>query len=593
LATNLPTSSRRGAEEGMRAAIVDQLGPRAAVGLEPGAARDKLALPVGEPAARPPHRRHRRLRLVRHAVGGLVLLVCLTVLAGLLLLRALDTDMMKRRIHGLLRNEAGLEIDYHSASADVLSGVLLREVTVAQPPELRALAPDLLRANVIALGWSLFGSGPTLKNLTARDVQVTIIVDDEGHTSLDGLGERPGKREREEHEVAVTPGRRLAALLHQIPEFDRLQFSSLTIELVQASGGQVMTRTRLTGVDLRMAESGLGAGRHIDVTLGVPAHPLALTLARDDENERTGAAARLWLDARLDAGDARVRGELLLDRQTLSAAWPKKGPLLLVDALAHADGDALAVTLARFDAIAEAVKLEGKVVLAPGRVRVEAAKGALDLTRLAKLAPEGKLPVTLREGHLRYEVAGLSLDPSPKLDRTGHIDLDARALGFVLRRAEDRLELDGVKLDLRGRPLATGGMHVLVALPAESMHWQRGRERVDLTHALTDVDASLPDGAPGQAAVRTRFDALAAVTAAGKLAATTSRWRRTRTSATGCRARSISSCPSAASRSPARAASTCRPGRRASPSSSTTWSSIARRPSARSPTGTSRRRSRR
>jgi translocation and assembly module TamB len=484
-------------------------------------------------------------RIARHTVASLLLLVLLVVIAALLIFRNLDTSWIKTRLRNIVAAEAGLELDYETAQVDVFSGIILKNFAVAQPPELRAVAPELMHAGMITLGWSLFGKGPMLRHFVANDVTFTILVDDDGRTSLDTLG---GKKEAKKE--ATTPGKQLVSVLRAIPDFDRLQFSPLTVEVLQSHEGKIRRRTELTGLDLRMVSTGLDVARAVEISLGDKQHPLAVELRRDDGSiakplpppppHKKGekrpklhatlppeAEGTLFVDARLTAADAHLAAELVVKQQTLDAEWPKKGVFLAVDAQAKADGDALNVALERFEALVEAVVAKGALVVAPERARIDAASGTVDLTRLAKLVPAARLPLTLREGHTKYDVAGLDLDPAPRLDPGGHLDVDMHASGLraggeaclpsasqppapgCAALGRTTLDLDGVRFSLKGRPLPTGGVQLDAALPAAAMTLavEHGA-RVQLTHADTTVVATLPSGAAGHIDVRTRFDSL-------------------------------------------------------------------------------------
>ena len=106
-----------------------------------------------------------------------------------LLLRNLDTSYIKTRLRNLARDEAGLDLDYGSAHVDVFSGIVLKSFTVAQPPALRPIAPTLMQAGMIQLGWTLFGKGP-MRPLRRQRRHAHLIVDDDGSTSLDTLGNK-------------------------------------------------------------------------------------------------------------------------------------------------------------------------------------------------------------------------------------------------------------------------------------------------------------------------------------------------------------------------------------------------------------------
>jgi translocation and assembly module TamB len=454
----------------------------------------------------PAPKRHRRhWRIVRHTVGVLVLLVCLLVIGLLWALRNLDTGLVKQRLRNLVLSQGGLELNYASAEADLFTGLSLHDITVASPPEFEGVAPTLVKAGVLRLGWSLFGSGATLKRLTARDVEVTIVIDEHGRTSLDALG-NGARKPAPTHEP--TPGEQLVQAVQSLPDFERLSFRAVTVNILQTRAGRVVARTRVSGIDLRTESTGEGPARHVDVGLGDKGHPLEVS-ARYDGALHGDGAGKLWLDADLDARSATVRAELTLDRQSLSPAWPAHGMLFAIDGKATADGDKLEVALQRLEAAAEAVVLKGDVLLGPGSTRIDDAKGKLDLTRLAQMVPSG-LPLRLREGSLKYDVSGLELQPAPKLDDGGHLDLNGRAADFRYGAGDEHVELDEMRLVVKGKPVAGGGIKLNIELPAGVLTLAQGRQHLTLQRANTTLEATLSPGVPGQVELRTRFDALAA-----------------------------------------------------------------------------------
>lgn len=454
-----------------------------------------------------PKRPRRHWRIVRHTLGVIVLLICLVVIGLLVALRNLDTGLVKQRLRNLVLSQGGLQLNYVSAEADIFTGLSLHGITVASPPEFQAVAPTLIKAGVLRLGWSLFGSGATLKRLTARDVEVTIVIDEHGRTSLDALSSGPPKPPpAPEHDP--TPGEQLVKAVQSLPDFERLSFRSVTVNILQTRGGVVVARTRVSGLDLRTESTGEDAKRHVDVGMGDKGHQLDV-VARYDGVIHGGGAGKLWLDADLDAKSATVRVELTVEQQSLSPAWPTHGMLFAFDGKATADGDKLKLALSRLEAAAEAVVLKGDVLLAPGATRVDDAKGKLDLTRLAQMVPSG-LPLTLREGSLKYDVSGLELLPTPRLDEGGHLDLNGRAGDFRYGAGDQRVELDELRLVVKGKPVAGGGIKLSVDLPAGVLTLADGKQHLQLQKANTTLEATLAPAAPGQVELRTRFDALSA-----------------------------------------------------------------------------------
>ena len=336
-----------------------------------------------------------------------------------------------------------------------------------------------------------------------------------------------------------------------------MQFSPLTVDLLQTRAGRVRMRTGLEGLDLRAVSTASRRSR-VEISLGEERHPLPVSLRRADAPRRRRrwrrpsrsrpshnypgeheewplrelpagpeATGTLFVDGRLAAKAAHLKAELIVSQQTLDKEWPKKGVFFAVDTEARSDGDALDVKLARFEALAQAIVAKGALMVAPERARIDSAAGSVDLTRLARLVPAARLPLSLSEGHTKYDIAGWISTRRRGWNPGGHLDIEMHAWGLraggeacepsatlppapgCAALGRTTLDLDGVHLTLRGRPLPAGGLQLDASLPAATMTLVLGDGvKVALTHADTDVDATLPTGAPGKVNVRTRFDTL-------------------------------------------------------------------------------------
>src|SRR5579883_1986581 len=218
-----------------------------------------LARPVTGTSAHPSPPRARR-RLLGRATLAAIALAALAVAGVFAAARNLDAEFVKRRLVRLVRGEAGLDLDYADARVDPLSGVHLRQVTIASPEAVRGVAPLLLRAGTIDLGWSLLARGPTLQKLGAADVEVTIVVDERGRTSLDALaagGATPSTS------APTPPGKRLGELLASLPDFGRVTLARAAVTIVRTRAGREVERLRLDGLGARATSRGRGARRTV------------------------------------------------------------------------------------------------------------------------------------------------------------------------------------------------------------------------------------------------------------------------------------------------------------------------------------------
>jgi hypothetical protein len=114
--------------------------------------------------------------LIRRLAACLAAFVALAVLAVVVLVHALDRPWLKRRLQALAHDSAGIDVDCDAAKLRLLSGLTLDGVVVRSPPELRTLAPELVRVGHVEVTWSvgsLRGIGPAIERLTVsiRDLR--------------------------------------------------------------------------------------------------------------------------------------------------------------------------------------------------------------------------------------------------------------------------------------------------------------------------------------------------------------------------------------------------------------------------------------
>src|SRR5579863_8664548 len=130
-------------------------------------------------------------RRVLLSIAGLATFVVVALVAAFVVLRSLDASWLKRCVQQAALKSAGVEIDYGSARIDVLSGARLVGLVVRSPRSVRSFAPDLLRVDRVEACWSfasfLLGRVPLVQQITVRGVALTLVVDEDGRTSLDLL----------------------------------------------------------------------------------------------------------------------------------------------------------------------------------------------------------------------------------------------------------------------------------------------------------------------------------------------------------------------------------------------------------------------
>jgi hypothetical protein len=464
-------------------------------------------------SVKPPRRRW--LRWLRRTLLAIGLLLGIAIALAVWLVRNLNTGWVKQRLRAI----TGVALDYSDAKLRILSGIHLSDLRVASPEKWRALAPAVVQVGGLDLGWSLFGKHETLRTVIAEDVEITVVIDEQHHTSLEGLREGGAEEPEGPPEPPLTPGHTLAHLMEALPEFDHVALRRARVTVLRTDGGRVVEELRLGGFDLDARSTGT-ARQHVKLAIGGKHHPDELTIARRLEGSAAGdAAGSLWLAAELDADGAEVHGELAYHRQSLSPEWPKKATLFAVDAQARVEHDRLAVQLGRLELVDQAFTAHGAIDVDDGRAHVIVAQGKIDLDRLVRLLPKGLIPLELREGRARYDVALLELSTTPSLDPKGRLELDGVLAGVRLQ-GSTALSLDTAKLEVRGKPAANGGLHLTVELPAGALHVEAGGLRGDLRGVHLAATGTFAPGMPGRAEARLRFDQLAGDGPPGQLAAT-------------------------------------------------------------------------
>ncbi|HKA92149.1 MAG TPA: hypothetical protein VKE22_31035 [Haliangiales bacterium] len=419
----------------------------------------------------------RRRRWIIRILLGLVGLVVVCVGLALLVANNLEWGPVKRFVQKQARAQ-GLEIDYDAAGA-TLGGVKMRGLRLLMPPADAGLAPAMVSIARIDGRWSPFSK--RLDELVIRDVDVTLVVDDDGTTSIDRLVAGMPKR-------PPTPPQPLSALLSALPKgfVASARVEGVTVTLIPRGKGDSI---RLEGVEVAAQ---LGADGRLAVKLG----PTELKLARGER----GAVAKLAADVEADAGGrARAGLDVTLVRQDLAPDLPHVEHVVALSAAADfvpADRR----TRVRVDRLS---LLDGAATLVVdadlrdvdgGGVRavVHAASGTADLQALAKAVPPDLGPLAVEAEPLELTAKELELaPPRGTLAAAGKIGL------FRWRDVEVR----GVDLDVDARPegdVLHARAHVPVAglaLPGLSA------ERVDVTLAATirgprslDVEAGIDVG---------------------------------------------------------------------------------------------------
>src|SRR5580704_16618712 len=114
-----------------------------------------LRFPRSAGSSDEPRRPGRWRRWVLRSLACLAGLIAFVALAVIVVVHSLDRPWLKRRVQGLARTSAGVEIDYRTARIELFSGAQIEDIVVQSPAEVHPFAPDLARVGRIDAGWSL------------------------------------------------------------------------------------------------------------------------------------------------------------------------------------------------------------------------------------------------------------------------------------------------------------------------------------------------------------------------------------------------------------------------------------------------------
>lgn len=422
----------------------------------------------------PPRRWLRRVLL---AVAGLLIAL---FLAGVVVVGNLDRPWVKRRVQAIVRDAAGVELDYAATRVRVWGGLALDGLVVRAPEPVRAAAPELARVGRVRVAWSpasLLGAGPKLERVVLEDVALTLVVDEDGRTSLSYLG----GAEPSPPSPSPPPSRLAAELFGGSAPVGRVAVEGVRVAVLRRAAGRVVERLGLDGLRLEAETAREGGGWRALVRAGGRLAPLELRLDRRRGEAAAGAAeARLWLE--LTASPAQAEVALALDVTAQSLAPELKvAHLIAAEATARFGEGKVAVALTKAQLADGAATAEGAVAFPDGGApMVERAQGDVDLVRVLALVPSewAPVPVAVRAARLRYEVARLVASAPPRLEPGGTASLDGAVQALRVTAPELRVSADEAKVALAARAEASGATTLRLRAPLSGLVVEAGRRRV-------------------------------------------------------------------------------------------------------------------
>jgi hypothetical protein len=429
-------------------------------------------------------------RLLRRSLACLGAGIAFIALAGLVLLHGLDQPWIKRRLQGLVRTSAGVEVDYRAARIDLFGGAQIEGLVVRSPAEIRPFAPDFARIGRVDARWSLrslLSGGAVIGRIALSDVQLTVVADEQGKTSLDALfPAEPGPK--------VPLSRKAAVWLGTAPLVDRFDVDRLALVWVRTARREVFDRTELRGVAVTLSTSRAepaAKGWRVAARLGSSTDPLELQLTREQRGAAAGAArARLWVTADATSSNATAVLDLRMTEQTFA-------PTIPADHALHVEGNI------QFDPVAGRTEIgldhaeagEGAAtaqavldVSDAGAAVVRRASGEIDFARLLRWLPAGLVPVTAARARMRYQVDSLVLGPDARLSEGGAIAVDADLSNVAVGAPFEPVEIGSGELSLRAQGGAPVGIAFRGSAHLAGMRLGSANDRLAADDVALDLD---------------------------------------------------------------------------------------------------------
>ncbi len=426
----------------------------------------------------------------------------MVVVALLVLAHSLNQEWLKRRLQGLARTSAGVELDYRTARVEWLSGVEVEGLVVQSPTEVRPFAPDLVRVGRMDVRWSLRPllrvRGPLIGRVAVSDGTLTVVVDEHGRTSFDALSpagssSAPGR--------TVPLSRQASRLLGTAPPIGELNIDRITLALVRTEHEKVSERTELRGLSGVLGTSSAeptARGWRVNGRLGSPASPLELALTRAREGAPEAVArARLWVMVDATSSALTAALDLRMIEQTFAAGVSGDHGL-------HAEANL------RFDPTAERTEVTvDHTEAGDGAATVEAsievpdagdpivrhAQGDIDLARLLQWLPAGLVPLTAERARVRYQVDSLVTGPVVGLSKGGAVDVDVDLSNMTLGALAGSLLVGEGELSLRAQPTEGGGIAARGSMKLAGARLSSPEGRLAADDLAVDLDGQQgPDG---------------------------------------------------------------------------------------------------
>lgn len=448
-------------------------------------------------------------RLARRAAVSLAVVVALALAAVWGLAHSLDRPWVKTRLQQLVRRKAGVDVDYVTADVALFSGAHIEGLVVRSPVELRPLAAELIRVGRLDVRWApmglLRGRAPSVELVAASAVTLAVVVDEHGRSSFDAIPTSA--------EPAPSPpvplSQQASKLLAQPLPVGRIDAQEVTIALIRSQGTRETGRLTLRGAAFQTTAGSAEPaehGQHLDLTLGTPASPLAVSIARVGD-EPASARARLW--GSIDATSSRAR--CVVDLHMIGQDFSGKvspGHWLHAEASAQFDTKTgvTRVRIERAKAGDGAATVDAQLEFPDvGPPIVRSAQADIDGARLLRWLPQELVPFTAERARVRAQIDALSLGGAIHLAEAGSAVVDVDVAGAAAHTASTTVTLDTASFSLRAVPAKTGGLAGKGVLKLARARVNDANVRLDADDLTIDVDAERGEGGEISGTVGARF----------------------------------------------------------------------------------------
>ena len=202
------------------------------------------------------------------SVAGLFSLI---IAIGLWVLSNLDHPWIQPKVQNALSEVVGTDLRYERLSISPFSGLVLEGLVLATPDALRTHAPEMLRVDKldvpIEIGPLLSGE-LVIPGVEGGAITLTVVVDEEGHSSFGELADDEGEVLEEEPAEPSTPLSRSLEALEDLPvRVGPIHIEPIRLRLVHVQDGAVASRTHLDA--LAVSSDGVAFGSNPSASFSI------------------------------------------------------------------------------------------------------------------------------------------------------------------------------------------------------------------------------------------------------------------------------------------------------------------------------------